>query len=781
MHHPLYKVEVAPYDDPTNWAEIAIAGGHISRDQFQLSSTFEFSTIEDADLEASDFAAIAGWKNQRGSYVRVLCTNDGSFVLGNQQYEYRGKIFSWQPAMPDARSGQRFSYVARDILYQAQHCGVNVAAATAQKYVEVTATAADFQDEFVLNIPLDSATDSFDYVPKRLLYIASSAYTNDDGDVVIRDYGESDYVYLAGTSQIIFTQSQQELIDAGVTWTIRRLYYDPDDDTYTVKALLMQMLTGDPGSFEGGLGIDHSMISLDEIVSYNGVSAKKIRSMFHDKQEASVSLVLDRLRDEGLLPFNYWLRYDPVSDLVIGSYLIQDNSSVIDLDNVLIDGVLRKTWTNHTAPTTLDGAVALVEDYSSLIFPQNYAKGAPVTLTTDPTFLSQYAIVGHEDNIADGDTGSFIQFQREPASLNDSPQGSPRDLLTVDLCWQTGAPEYRDIRRVTFRGSAPKEVKGDGFIDIPEYYARNQPRVTIVGSLDPITSSNPGNPVSSQAINVAVGISSIQNPFDIDVECDLLRHMRYVGIVFEQEGHFRRSDQTGFNVARMGYMGVSEFGAYGADFLRYPDGDPDAGRVPYAAITPYSATIQSAPNSTNFVLPTAAAPWISVNDFIQINRAGVVHLVQVTAISPGIGILTYTITPAVTGMTGGDLIGYRKRWIEGISGILHDLYRPKLYDKQADGAQQQEQLTSDEAGSIQESEGLCADRLFALWSISHDHEVEHLYNPDVNVGQTISADPAYLPFLVNRVDIALAAISGSTSVPAVSMTSNGTNYEEEPE
>ena len=269
--------------------------------------------------------------------------------------------------------------------------------------------------------------------------------------------------------------------------------------------------------------------------------------------------------------------------------------------------------------------------------------------------------------------------------------------------------------------------------------------------------------------------------FGADVECDLLRHFRYLGIVFEQEGHFRRSDSTGFATVRMGYMGISELGAYGADFMRYPDGDPDAGAVPYAALTPYAEVISSSADSAHFQLPIADGAWITANTWIQILRAGVPRLVEVTAKSPSGGFNTYTISPAVVGMTAGDKIGYRKRWIYGISGILHDLYKPKLHDKTVNGADAQEQLTSDEAGSIAESEALCADRLFALWSISHDHEVEHLYNTDVNVGSTISADPAYLPFLVNRIDIALASAAPGTTVPAVSMVSNGTNYEETPE
>lgn len=771
------KVQAKPYDDPgASWVDIdTFVDGRVSKDIRQLSRRFEFKTRQARTLYATDYGSFADWILQRGAYVRVICTPDGSFSGGNEKTEFEGRVFTTTPAL--AGSGpQDISYVCYDRLKAAGHCGVNLAAATRQKIVEVTATGADFQDQFTLNIPLDSDTEGLDYVPGQLLYISTGSYENDDGDVVLRDYGPEEYVYLSGYSQVVFQESQQERIDAGATWYIKRLYYDPTDTTWSVKNTLIAILTGDSFSYDGGHDFAAGDLSLEEIVSFNGVDPKLIRYLPHDKADAPTSQLLDRMRDEGLLPVNYWLRYDPATSKVKGEYIYQGGSDTINLNSP-------KIWVTHTSPMTLEGVVGIVENYTDGVFPQNYMMQATVQLTTDSTFLATYDVVGEAANINDGDGATFIQFQRAGAALTDEPRGGPDDLLVADLCPNAGDPSYRDVRRITFRGSAPKEVDGSDFIEIPVYHKRNEARVTIVGSLNPITESNPGNPVSSQAINETVPLNEIAGTFDLDVDCDLMRHVRYLGIRMEQEALFRRNQKKLFNnPKRVGYLGVSELGAYGNEWLRYDDDDPDAGRVPFAALTNLATTVTAVTDTTHFNVDDTggiASSWIAVDTYIQVLVAGSPILTKVTAVNDIGSELELTVETAVTGVGVNDDVGYRKRWMEGVSGVLYDFYLPKLFAK-LDGIMQQEQLTSGEAGNVAEAEALAADRLWELISITRDHEVEHLYDPDVDIGATVQGDLASEEFLCTRQEVIITA-GRVGEYPNVTQNTQGTCYEETPQ
>lgn len=777
MNFAIAKVEAKPFSDPTGaWTTIAIREGRITKDLFGYITTFTFSTVHDHDLVADDYTVFTNWLLQRGAYVRVTCTDDGSFVSARAKVEFTGKVWTWSDDLIYSEGGtQIINYTCHCRLKAASHNGVNAAHATRQLNYETTAVAIDFEDDFTMNIPTPAPYDGYDFVPDGITYLVSVRYEQGADDLPLHDFGTDQYTYLANKRQIKFHENQSANLLAGNTYTIRRQYYDPTDVSQSVKLALTEHLTGEPFSFDGGLGITPGDIDLDEVVSFDGVSAKLIRSLMVDKHETPVSGLWDEMKDQGLFPFNYNLRDNPRTGNVEGRYIVQDNGSAILL-----------TYVRATQPCTLEGICGLVESYAEASVPINYAIGATVTVTADAVFNGLYAKVGDEANLADGDGSTFVQFQRQPADIDDPIYASPNDLIVFDLCAEAGDPAYRDIREIYFRASAPKlDIGGGEFQDVRIYYERQQPRVTITGSMTLITTANPGTPVGNEAVNVKLSNREISPTYDIQATCDKLRRMRYIGIRFEQEGHFRTTMKKLLGVVhRMGYMGISEVAILGSQMITYPDGHVDAGRVPYAMLTDKGSYVSARVSDTQFTLASITGfdgTWVVVDETIQLEHAGTIYTANVDTLNVGTKEITVTWDSAPPAVSINDKVGWRKRWMAGISGTFWDFYRPSLYLKLMYGGEQSEQITQSQAIDLDEAEAQCADRLFEIMSISRDYEVEAFYDSDVDVGLTCKIGASLSPFLNTREDIILSPRVESMAMPAVTITIQGTNYDEEPE
>jgi hypothetical protein len=775
MNFAIAKVEAKPFTDPTGvWTTIAIREGRITKDLFGYITTFTFSTVHDHDLVADDYTVFANWLLQRGAYVKVTCTDDGSFVSARAKVEFEGKVWTWSDELVYSESGtQIINYTCHCRLKAASHNGTNSAHATRQLNYETTAVAADFEagSEFILNIPTPAPYDTYDFVPGGITYLVSCPYTKDGVTKKLHDFGSDQYTYLANKRQIVFHENQADNKAAGNDYIIRRQYYDPTDVSQSVKLAITEHLTGAPFSFDGGLGIDPADIDLDEVVSFDGVSPKLIRSLMVDKHETPVSGLWDEMKDQGLLPFNYNLRDNPRTGHVEGRYVVQDNGSAILL-----------VYVRATQPCTLEGICGLVESYAEASVPINYAVGATVTVTADATFNADYDKVGDEANLADGDGSTFVQFHRLGADVDDPIYASPNDLIVFDLCAEAGDPAYRDIREIYFRASAPKlDIGGGKFKDVRVYYERQQPRVTITGSMTPITSSNPGTPVGDEATNIKLSNLQISPTYDIQATCDKLRRMRYVGIRFEQEGHIRTTLGITGVVHRWGYFGVSEVAILGSQMITYPDGHVDAGRVPYAMITDKGSFVGARVSDTRFTLDSITGydgTWVVVNQTIQLQHLGTIYTANVDTLNVGTKEITVTWDVAPPAVSINDKVGWRKRWQAGLSGTFWDLYRPLTYLKLMRGGEQSEQITQSQACDLDEAEAQCADRLFEIISISRDYEVEAFYDSDVDAGSTCKIGASQPPWLCTRQDIVLSPRVESMTIPAVTMTIQGTNYEE---
>lgn len=563
-YFPAFKVEVQP-PGGAGFSRLRIADGEVVSDMFELAREFSFSLPQNHDYQSPEYSAAL---LERGSQLRVTTTMDGSFAAGSTKRIFTGTL--WQHSLSRETGEAQVRYTAYCPLIAARTVGVNVSRATRMLLYETTFTAADFDPadfDFLANIPDTSPGAPNEFVPNGIVSLTASI-TDGNGEYQLHEYGPDEYEYSASRKQVYFTSSQADFRSEGRTWTISLYYYDPTDLSNTVRALLELIATGIPWSSEGGLGFDPANVDLEEVVSFDGLSPKKIRSILFEKTDGPLAQLLDELRDQGLLPRNYWLFVDPETGILTGRHLSQVSASPYQLARLI----------SEEEPVTLEGVAGRVEVYSESVTPANYALDATVSLNAP----ANYTVVGAAGNINDGKPGTFLQLQRDNVSLSYPVTKTPVDCLVLDL------GEAKTVSRIQLRGTHPMEPAGDGWRDIPMYHISRLPKLTISASLDPISTANPGIPVAPEAISVSMDPQNVgtNHGMDIDVECSLIRQMRYVAIRWEQDLLFRRSDKLTLSgtVKRQSWFGLSEIKILGDSRYRYRTG-PYKGSVPFAQIT----------------------------------------------------------------------------------------------------------------------------------------------------------------------------------------------------
>jgi hypothetical protein len=563
-YFPAFKVEAAPLAGG-GFSRLRIAEGEVVSDMHELAREFSFSLPQDHDYQGSEYQ---GGLLERGCRLKVTTTMDGSFAVGSAKLIFDGAL--WQHSLSREAGEARVKYTAYCPLIAARAVGVNVSRATRMLLYYTTFTTADFDPSdphFLAHIPDTSPGTPNEFVPHGIVTL-SAAHTDGGGEYQLHEYGKDEYEYSASRKQLYFTSSQEDFQEEGRSWIISLYYYDPADLSNTVRALLTLVATGAPWSSAGGLGFAPAQVDLEEIVSFDGVSPKKIRSILFEKTDGPIAQLLDELRDQGLLPRNYWLHYDPVIAKLLGRHLLQDSNAPYLLPRVL----------NEEEPATLEGVAGRVEVYSDSVSPENYALGATVSLHAP----DNYAVVGAAANVNDGKPGTFIQLQRDNVSLSYPVTKTPVDCLVLDL------GEVKPVARIQLRGTHPMEPAGDGWRDIPLYHISRLPKLTVSASMDPINAGNPGIPVSPDAVSAVLDPQNVgaSQGLDLDVECTLIRDMRYVAIRWEQDLLFRRSDKITLSgtVKRQSWFGLSEIKILGDSRYRYRT-DPYKGSVPFAQIT----------------------------------------------------------------------------------------------------------------------------------------------------------------------------------------------------
>jgi hypothetical protein len=325
-------------------------------------------------------------------------------------------------------------------------------------------------------------------------------------------------------------------------------------------------------------------------------------------------------------------------------------------------------------------------------------------------------------------------------------------------------------------------------------------KVTISASNDPISATNPGIPVSAEAISVAL---DPRNPgsnggLDVDVTCEWIWLMRYVAIRFDQDFYCRTSDNSGSSVSRASWYGLSSVKILGDGYIKYLTG-PDAEEVPFAEVTHQGGVISAYDDGTNTVtIPVAQAAAYTVGDRIALwdttggqpfGASGAVYTDIIANVNYGTGEIKLTAafpTELVDGtaatVANGDKIGRYTRWRLDLTSTWQDFYYPKLWRKVRNTYRWLEVMPTEEVGDASEAEGLAVERLLELICIHRDHHYLCTLDLDLDVGITTRVPAETDDWLITKCTWHLNPMSDGARVPArVEMSLDGTNFDEAPQ
>lgn len=804
---PDYKVLAWPADDHSGpGTEIVILSGDITFDKNELIAEFAFDIPVAVDDVPDDWDDFDVEYLQRGTQIDVLLSENGFATAGTTKFS--GSIVDVK--MTRDEKPARISVICQCPMAPARAQGVNLSIATKMLIYETTwdwdqvsppngwaDNGTPEGDDFIVNIP----DNGEEWVPKGVITLI--AYKTDGSEVTPHEYEPNEYVYSAGLKQLIFKESQGApdglKVDPGLyQWRIRLYYYDSTDINSTVKVALTTIMTGDPYGDDGGMGIAPGDLDLKPVMSFNasGITSdaygywytvgdeKLVGILTREKVDGPISQLFEDMRDAGLLPLNYRIWFDPVARKFRGRYLFQDSGTTREPAYDVI---------SDDKDVTAEGMAGICEVYAEAFTLEDLGVDAVITFNTPllndnpgTPYVFQHVDFGVVHNLVDGRPDTIFQHSYTASGNADQkPQDTPCDWLVFDL------GSLMKVRRIQLTTCVPQSAPGDAW---DRYYVSWLPKVTISGSPDPITPTNPGIPVSADAINQQMdpNNSGANNGIDIDVTCDWIWMMRYIAIRFEQD-LFERTASSLLAIYRSSQFGLSAVKILGDGYIRYISGD-DEGRVPYAIVTDKGGTATAVnPGAKTVTIPLAEAARFDIGDRIALwdtsaalpfGASGALWIDTIANINYGTGLITLTNifptedidgTPAIVGI--GDKIGFRKRWMLDLAANWQDFYYPRLKVKIDQTYKWSEILQTDEPGDPSEAEGMAVERLLELISIYHDYNYLTPLDLTFGIGTTTRIQLETEIWLVERIIYHLNPSSNSIEA-RVQMTVSGSDYEQ---
>jgi hypothetical protein len=785
---PLGIVEAWPADDPLATVTVLpVLEGSVVADRAAWVRTANFTVIQVFDTLHDDYDAFATQLYQRGTLIRIRVTEDGDFTGLLVKTIFDGAITAIERNMVEDEQGQYqiWNITAQCPFAKARANGLNMSRQTRNKTLDIEFYETDFDPgdpNFLVNIPLDSAEQAYEYVPGLIVNLRAEYVQS--GDAVTHTFNKDEFEYAAGLRQIMFKQSQADMFAgnppytgiSGLIYKATIYYYDPTDLSNTVKEVLSAVAAQVVWGELGGMGYDSGDVDLEEIYGF-GSNPKIIRSVLREKTDGPITQFYDELRESGLMPSNYWLRHDPPTGFCKGSHLYQDNISPLTPANGTLD---------FSSAVTMEAVAGRCEFYGLALTPQNVALGKTVT-TNVPALHSIVPTGGSGANIVDGDAATFCNFQYTATGIAGyAAIRSANDAMLIDL------GEVMDIRTLQFKQCPPID---EGWVDNEypagrpmrryESPANRKPKITISASESLIDASNPGIPVNDECIGFEL------DPLNTEEwqtwECTNIHRARYIAIRWEQDGFWKTSDSSGSGVYRTSFTNCAELKVLNDGRLRFDKIDVDGtirdhpakGQVPYVELKGVAqvTTVAATPDATHCTLTDVA--FADAGDFIQIKPVGGDPVLNYVSAKDGANQLT--ITPGVPGMAAGNAVGDWNRWVEGFDYLWHDTYYPMLRQKgentnQLLEIQDEKALATDTTEAMQ----LCWDRLQEMIGVHSDNRMEICLDIALDIGSTVRPYSDEYAWLVDRCTWKMNRPNAADS-PGVTMLLEGTNYEETPE
>jgi hypothetical protein len=820
MSHPAnytpdYQIRIWPADDTSGLGTLlTIASGDVEHalDEPIREFTFELPTAHN-DIP-DDWADFASELLQRGSWVQVTVSEDGFQSGTYDQVIFWGAIVEVGVKRPEGRA--TISAKCQDPLMVKRGQGINLSVTT--RMLIYTATWQHDGAEWNTNDPdfiVDVPDNLEEWVPQAAVSLV--AYKTSAGvSVGLYEYERSEYAYSSGNKQIVFHNSQANRKnpahdDYCDEWKFVLYYYDSTDTDTTVKKMLETVLTSDPDGPDGGCGFATGDVDLKPIVGFSATgivsdaygywyatgTEKLVGTLVREKPDGTIVQFLEDLRDAGLVPNAYNIWYDPVGRKVRGRYKLQDDTAIVEPYFTAIS--------DEQALTT-EQLAGRCEVYAEATTLEDYAPGATITLVTptfddphgggydgDPYTLLQSSEAVAKANLVDGKPDTGCSYWIELKNFhNPVPQHTADNFIVFDLL------ETKKVKRIQLTTIVPRNSAGK---DWKIYFEAGwKMKVTISASNDPISATNPGIPVSAEAISVAL---DPRNPgsnggLDVDVTCDWIWLMRYVAIRFDQDFYCRTSDNSGSSVSRCSWYGLSSVKILGDGYIKYLTG-PDAEQVPFAEVTNQGGVISAHDDGAKTVtIPVAQAAAYTIGDRIALwdttggmpfGSAGSVYTDLISNINYLTGLITLTSafpTELVDGtaatVANGDEIGRYTRWRFDLASVWQDFYCPLLWRKVHNTYNWLEVLPTEEVGDISEAEGMAVERLLGLIAIHRDHHYVTTLDLDLDVGVTSRVPGETDDWLISKCIWHLNPMTDGSRIPArVEMSLDGTNFDEVPQ
>lgn len=769
-YEPLWIVEAWPADDLEGEPTLLnVINGTSTCKMYEPISSCDLTIPDGYDVVIDDYSDFAVQLLQRGTRIRIRVAEDGDFDGLLVKVVFDGFIHEVvrDPVWDNQGLHQDIILHCSNEMAKARSTGLNLSRQTKMLILEGTFDSDDFSaadTNFLVNIPCDSLSDGFDFVPQLMLSLYC-AY-DEDGEEVVKDYGKDEYSYGASNKIIYFHESQEVMKTGSGIWHWRLYYFDPDDETNSVKNLVTAIATGDPRSDQGGLGFDGGDVELEEITGF-AEYPKLIRDFTREKTDGPVMQAFDDLRETGLLPYNYWLRVDPADRKLKGDYIYQETDSGI---LVPAFGVL-----NYSHNTMMEGVFSLVEVYSQALTPRNYALGASVSINVP----GGYTVVlpgADGSEIIDGRADTFCCFQYTAKIGPDyQPVNSDNDAMLIDL------GEVQDIRTVMLRLAMAWSEGLDGPHRV--YLMERHPRITVSASTELIDENNPGIPINDDAISHEADYQNAEEW--LKFECENITRLRYLAIRWEQDAFFRSSDSPSFppgaHAYRTSVMGAAEIKILGDGRFRYDKLEvggnsvdhPDKGRVPYCEIkgADQVTTIAAVTDTTHFTLANTA--FAEIGDIIQVKHGS--NDPVMCRVSDKVGD-EITVDPEVPGVAEGDPVGEYNRWMLGFDWLYHDMYKPKLRIKLLNTTEWTEIIDNEAASEIEEAEQLAVEKILESIGVTADHAMEIPLDISIDVSSTVRPYPDEEPWVVTECDWSLNPVN-APSRPPVTMRLRGSDFE----
>lgn len=771
-YQPLWRIKWYPADDldgtPTY---LNCLDGNVVADMFEPVRSCDLHVPATYDEVLDDFASYSTEPYQRGQRIVVEVAEDGDFDGALVKVVFDGFIHEIvrDPVVDDDGLHQDYTLHCLDAMAKSRVNGLNMSRQTRMLRLSGTFTSADFSSDdpnFLVNIPCDTLEAGYEFVPQLMVKLYCEY--DEGGDDVTAEYkiGE-DFSYGAGSKIIYFHESQAVMKAGSGTWHWELFYYDPDDDSNSVKNLLLDIAIGDSHSEEGGLALDSGEIDLEEITGFGG-DPKLVRSFVRERPDGPINQALDDLRESGLLPYNYWLRIDPADRMLRGEYVYQVTGSDI-LEPTY--GVL-----GYSHSTTIEGVFGIVEVYTEALTPRNFATGASVSINC-PAGYTVVLTGADGSETVDGRVDTFTNFQYTAKIAPDyTPHSTDVDAFVYDI------GEVRTVKTIMLRLA---QAWSDG-LDGPHrvYLIERHPKITVSMSESPISDANPGIPVSNEAIGYEC---DYENPEQwITLECEHITKARYVAVMWEQDAFFRNSTspRLGGHAERTSVFALGEIKILGDSRFRYDkiivDGTahdhPDKGRVPYAEIKGVGdvTTVDNVASDDQFTLTDTG--FAEIGDFIQVKADSSDPVLCYVADKSGDEI---RVEPPVPGVQVDDPVGEYNRWMLGFDGLYYDLYYPKTRLKLANTTECTEIIDS-EIAEIEDAESAALERVLESIEVTSDHRMEIPLDIAIDISNTVRPYSDEEQWMVTRCRYNLNPVN-SQSRPAVTQELDGTNYEAVPQ